>query len=78
MDRLFFREKYDAAVMLQRLSRQVASLLDLKQLAELILDEITNTMQISKVVLVIRDRETGIYSAVGASVASANVLGVTI
>lgn len=62
VDRLFFREKYDAAVMLQRLSRQVASVLDLKQLAELILDEITHAMQISKVVLVIRDRETGIYS----------------
>jgi PAS domain S-box-containing protein len=61
VDRLFFREKYDAAVMLQRLSRQVASVLDLRQLAELILDEITHTMQVSKVVLVIRDRETGIY-----------------
>jgi PAS domain S-box-containing protein len=62
VDRLFFREKYDAAVMLQRLSRQVASVLDLRQLAELILDEITNTMQISKAVLVVRDRQTGIYS----------------
>jgi PAS domain S-box-containing protein len=63
VDQHFFREKYDAAAMLQRLSRQVASVLDLRQLAELILDEITNTMQISKVVLVIRDRETGAFSA---------------
>ncbi len=62
VDRHFFREKYDAAAMLQRLSRQVASVLDLKQLAELILDEITNTMQISKVALVIRDRDTGAFS----------------
>ncbi len=62
VDQHFFREKYDAAAMLQRLSRQVASVLDLKQLAELILDEITNTMQVSKVVLVIRDRETGAFS----------------
>jgi PAS domain S-box-containing protein len=62
VDRLFFRERYDAAVMLQRLSRQVASVLDLRQLAELILDEITNTMQVSKVMLIIRDRETGSYA----------------
>lgn len=62
VDRVFFREKYDAAVMLQRLSRQVASLLDLRQLAELILDEITQTMQVSKVVLLIRDKETGMYA----------------
>lgn len=61
VDRLFFREKYDASVMLQRLSRQVASLLDLRQLAELILDEITQTMQVSKVMLLIRDKETGNY-----------------
>lgn len=62
VDRLFFREKYDAAVMLQRLSRQVASVLDLRQLAELILDEITTTMQVSKVVLFIRDKETGDFA----------------
>lgn len=62
VDRLFFREKYDAAVMLQRLSRQVASVLDLKQLAGLILDEITQTMQVSKVALFIRDKETGMYA----------------
>ena len=62
VDRLFFRERYDAAVMLQRLSRQVASLLDLRQLAELILDEITQTMQVSKVALFIRDKETGMYA----------------
>jgi PAS domain S-box-containing protein len=58
IDQLFFRQKYDTAVMLQRLSRQVASMLDLQQLAELILDEISQTMQINRVMLLIRDRET--------------------
>lgn len=58
VDQLFFRQKYDTAVMLQRLSRQVASMLDLRQLAELILDEISQTMQITRVMLLIQDRET--------------------
>lgn len=61
VDRVFFRHKYDAAVMLQRLSRQVASLLDLRQLAELILDEITQTMQVSQAMLLIRDQELSRY-----------------
>lgn len=62
VDRRLFREKYDAAVMLQRLSRQVASVLNLEQLAGLILDEITSTMQPSQVALIIRDRETNAFA----------------
>jgi PAS domain S-box-containing protein len=46
IDRLFFREKYDASLMLQRLSRAVASVLDLDRLTNMILDEITTTMHI--------------------------------
>jgi PAS domain S-box-containing protein len=61
VDRLFFREKYDAGLILQQLSHQVARLLDLKQLAWLILDEVCNAMQVSSAALLIRDRESGEY-----------------
>lgn len=61
IDRRFFRGRYDAAAMLQRLSRKVATVLDLRQLADLILEEMVNTMQISRVILLVRDRETGAF-----------------
>ncbi|MCL7451939.1 MAG: GAF domain-containing protein [Anaerolineae bacterium] len=54
IDRLFFREKYDASLMLQRLSRTVASVLDLEQLTNLILDGITTTMHIERAVFFLR------------------------
>jgi CheY-like chemotaxis protein/GAF domain-containing protein/two-component sensor histidine kinase len=48
VDRLFFREKYNATLMLQRLSHMAASVLDLDRLANMILDEITATMHIER------------------------------
>jgi PAS domain S-box-containing protein len=62
VDRHFFRETYDAGLMLQRLSRQVASVLNLEQLGGLILDAVSNVMQISMAALLIRDKETGAYT----------------
>ena len=47
IDRLFFREKYDSSLMLQRLSRTAASVLDLGKLTEIILDDVTQTMHIA-------------------------------
>jgi PAS domain S-box-containing protein len=65
VDRFFFRGKYDAGPMLQRLSRQVARLLDLEQLARLILDEVCNAMQVSAAALLIRDGKNGDYITLG-------------
>ena len=48
VDSLFFREKYDAGLMLQRLSGAVASVLDLDRLTNMILDEITTAIHIEK------------------------------
>jgi HD-GYP domain-containing protein (c-di-GMP phosphodiesterase class II) len=48
IDRLFFREKYDASLMLQRISSTAASVLDLDRLTNLILDEITTTLHIQR------------------------------
>ena len=46
LDRQFFREKYDAGLMLQRLSRTAASVLQLDRLTEMILADVTSTMNI--------------------------------
>ena len=58
IDRLFFREKYDSRLMLQRLSRTAASVLDLNRLANMLLDEVTATMQIEKASLLLREEGT--------------------
>ncbi|NOZ73186.1 MAG: PAS domain S-box protein [Chloroflexi bacterium] len=64
IDKLFFREKYDANLMLQRISRTATSILQLDRLADMILDEITNTIHIAKAALFLRDQATGQYQLV--------------
>ncbi|NOX60650.1 MAG: PAS domain S-box protein [Chloroflexi bacterium] len=61
IDKLFFREKYDAGLMLQRLSRTASSILDLDRLTHLILNEIVETMHITKAVLFLREKESGVF-----------------
>ena len=48
VDKLFFREKYNSTMLLQNLSRTAASELNLDNLANLILDQLTQTIHISK------------------------------
>jgi len=59
VDRLFFREKYDSRLMLQNLSSQAASVLNMENLASLILDEVTSTLHINKSGFFLKDDETG-------------------
>jgi len=59
LDKLFFREKYDSALMLQRLSRTVASILDLGRLTGMILDEVTATMHIARAAFFLQQEENG-------------------
>jgi PAS domain S-box-containing protein len=59
IDQLFFREKYDARLMLQRLSRTAASVLDLERLTGMILDEITGTMHIERAAFFLKQAEGG-------------------
>lgn len=54
VDKHFFRERYDAGLMLRRLSSTAASLLDLDRLAGLILDEIAANMHISKAAFLLK------------------------
>jgi PAS domain S-box-containing protein len=58
IDRAFFREKYDASLMLQRLSRTVASVLDLRRLTNLILDEVTSTMHIERAAFFLKEEKS--------------------
>jgi len=59
IDRLFFREKYDSSLMLQRLSRTAASVLDLDELTSMILDEVTTTVHIERAAFFLKEEESG-------------------
>jgi signal transduction histidine kinase len=61
LDRLFFREKYDAGLMLKRLSRTAASVLQIDRLTEMILYDVLETMHISSGALFIKDEKGGDY-----------------
>lgn len=58
IDRLFFREKYDAQQMLHRLS-QGASILDLNVLGAMLLEDVTTTMHIARACILLKEQETG-------------------
>ena len=59
VDKLFFRDKYDAAQMLQRVSQSSAAVLDIEQLTEMILTEISATMRIKRAAFFLRDEFGG-------------------
>ena len=61
IDRLFFREKYNSGLMLQRLSSQVASILDLEIITNLILDETTSILHIEKAAFLLKRVESEDY-----------------
>lgn len=58
VDRLFFREKYNARLMLQELSELVAAILDVRELTTLLLDRLTATIHIERAYIFLRERET--------------------
>ncbi len=59
IDRLFYREKYDANQMLQRLSQSISTVLDLDRLTQVILSEITATLHIQHAGFYLRRGELG-------------------
>ena len=61
LNKRFFREKYDAGLMLKRLSRTAASVLQLDRLTEMILADVTSTMHISSGAFFIIDEKGGQY-----------------
>ncbi len=62
LDRIFFREQYDASLMLERISRNAAHLLDLDAITLLILSEVTHTLHISKGAILIKRQDGGQFT----------------
>lgn len=61
VDRIFYRDRYDATQMLQRISGATAALLDLNAISELMLDDLVNTMHLSHAALFVRHSDDGFY-----------------
>jgi putative nucleotidyltransferase with HDIG domain len=61
IDRLFFREQYDAARMLERISRATAHVLDLETITQLILQEVSETLHVARGAVWIKRRDSGEY-----------------
>ena len=61
LNKRFFREKYDAGLMLKRLSRTAASVLQIDRLTEMILADVTSTMHVSSGAFFIIDEKGGGY-----------------
>ncbi|MBN2601864.1 MAG: HD domain-containing protein [Candidatus Marinimicrobia bacterium] len=62
IDRLFFREKYDSSLMLQRLSSRTALVLDLEQVTNMILKDLTETLYIKNAAFFLkRGKGAGYY-----------------
>ena len=55
VDRIFFRERYSEVMMLQRVGQTASSVIDINQLSDLILREITDTMHIAKAAVFLRN-----------------------
>lgn len=64
IDRMFFREKYDASAMLERISRNAAHLLELDSITRLILSEVTQTLHIRKGAILIKRQENANFALV--------------
>jgi len=61
IDRMFFREKYDSRVMLQTLSSQTTTMLDLYKITNMILTEVSTTLHLPKAAFFFRDEDTGAF-----------------
>jgi HD-GYP domain-containing protein (c-di-GMP phosphodiesterase class II) len=65
IDRLFFREKFDSSQMLQRLSSNAATMLDLEKITNMILEEITTTLHIQNAAFFLKkDEQEGFFLSI--------------
>ena len=61
IDRLFYRERYNAGLMLQRLSQATASLLDLDKITKTVLMDVVETLHIGHAAIFIKHNLDGSY-----------------
>ncbi len=59
VDKVFFRDRYDAAQMLQRVSESSAALLEAEALTTMIVAEVCETMHIERAAFFLKDQEGG-------------------
>ena len=59
IDKVFYRERYNAGLMLQRLSEATASLMDMEDITRLILDEVTTTLHLEKGAIYVKQNPYG-------------------
>jgi HD-GYP domain-containing protein (c-di-GMP phosphodiesterase class II) len=64
IDRIFYRDKYNAELMLQRLSRTTTSFLDIEKITHMILSEISNTLHIEHGAILIKYVERGDFQVI--------------
>ena len=64
IDRIFYRDKYNADLMLERLSQKATSLLDIQKITRMILSEVSITMHIERGAVLIRDVESGGFQVI--------------
>jgi HD-GYP domain-containing protein (c-di-GMP phosphodiesterase class II) len=64
IDRIFFREKYDANLMLQRISHTAVSVLDLERLTNLIIEELTRALHIEQAGIFVRDEDSDHFTLI--------------
>ena len=62
VDKLFFREKYDSSLMLQRLSTNAASVLDLLKITSMILEEVSTTLHIQKAAFFLKHEDSNVFT----------------
>ena len=61
IDRLFYRERYNASLMLQRLSQATTSLLDLDKITQIVLSDLVETMHIGHAAIFIKQDNDNSY-----------------
>jgi HD-GYP domain-containing protein (c-di-GMP phosphodiesterase class II) len=78
IDRYFYRTKYDAGLMLERLSETTAALMEVEDIAAIILDEIMDTLKVVHISFFVKYPARDVYQLVsfrGASIEPFNEIG---
>ena len=64
IDRLFYRTKYDASLMLERLSDTTSTLMEVEEISDIILNEIIETMKLALVAFFVENDIKEVYEMV--------------
>jgi HD-GYP domain-containing protein (c-di-GMP phosphodiesterase class II) len=64
IDRIFYRDKYNAELMLERLSQSATSLMDIEKITHLILSEVIKTLHIEHGAILVKKIESGDFQVI--------------